>query len=247
MIGHPILELQRVDSTNIYANTLLSKGDLAEGTVVWAHEQFAGRGQHNNRWESEAGKNLTFTLILKPVFLAPDRQFLLTKAMSLGVLDFIRNSLILPLSGIKWPNDIYIHHRKIAGILIENKILGNSLETSVVGIGVNINQTRYGADVLNPVSLVQLLHQEMELKEALHAICKSMDGRYRMLLQNKIADLDLAYHHNLLGFDQWRVFRCKELKMEGKICGVDGLGRLKIETRKGEILWFNHKEIEYTF
>jgi len=254
MIGNPILELQRVDSTNVYANTLLETSELAEGTVIWAHEQFAGRGQHENHWESEAGKNLTFSIILKPDFLAPERQFLLTKVISLGIADFIQATLSgtpmgqQPLSsGIKWPNDIYINDRKIAGILIENKILGNAIETSVAGVGVNINQTRYASEVPNPVSLVHLLHREMELKASLQVICKSIDHRYQMLRNNNTEALDSAYHNKLIGFMKWRNFICEEMTLEGQIQGVDLLGRLMVKTTTGIIRVFSHKEIEYLF
>lgn len=261
MIGIPIFELERVDSTNVYAQKLLEKTSLAEGTVIWAHEQFAGKGQNNHTWESEAGKNLTFTLILKPEFLDPGRQFLLNKAISLGVLDFIQASLYSADSvichppsvisdqefSIKWPNDIYIKDRKVAGILIENKIMGNFLETSVVGIGVNVNQTTHGAEIPNPVSLVHLLRREMELKDALHLICKSLDHRYQMLRQGFMKELDLAYNQNLLGFSQWRFFIKDGNKLQGKICGVDEFGRLMIQLQDETIMKYNHKEIEYIF
>ncbi len=264
MIGSPIFELERVDSTNEYASTLLTKTKLAEGTVIWAHEQFAGKGQNNNKWESEPGKNLTFTIILKPHFLSPTRQFLLNKAISLGVLDFIHTHLFFSdsdmpagsvarhhtefwnhLLQIKWPNDIYIDSHKIAGILIENQIRGNLIDTSVAGIGVNINQTEYGKGIPNPVSLVQLLRREMELKEAMQSICQSLESRYHLLREGKIPQLDIAYNQNLLGFDQWRAFMKDGNKLEGKICGVDEIGRLMIQLRDETVQTYNHKEIEY--
>ncbi len=266
MIGSPILELQRVDSTNVYANSLLEKTDLKEGTVIWAHEQFDGKGQNSNKWESEAGKNLTFTIILKPVFLRPDRQFLLTKAISLGVLDFIRNSMRVSDSDnptemadgsyhggdaresvfcIKWPNDIFIIKHKIAGILIENKIIGNCLDVSVVGIGVNINQSIFDQKTPHPMSMIHLLHREIELKAALQSVCKSIDHWYSVLREGFIGDLDQAYNRHLMGFEEWRNFVSQGNMMEGKITGVDPLGRLLINTRDGQLMAYNHKEIEY--
>lgn len=266
MIGSPILELQRVDSTNVYANSLLEKADLNEGTVIWAHEQFDGKGQNSNKWESEAGKNLTFTIILKPVFLRPDRQFLLTKAISLGVLDFIRNSMRMSdpdntseradrsphgvdagetVFCIKWPNDIFITKHKIAGILIENKIFGNCLEVSVVGIGVNINQSVFNHSTPYPMSMIHLLHREIELKAALQSACRSIDHWYSILREGFISELDLAYNRHLLGFEEWRNFVSHGSIVEGKITGVDPLGRLLITTRDEQLMAYNHKEIEY--
>ncbi|MEI7500346.1 MAG: biotin--[acetyl-CoA-carboxylase] ligase [Bacteroidota bacterium] len=258
MIGKTIFELDRVGSTNDYANQVLSKGELDEGTVIWAHEQFAGRGQQNHKWVSKAGKNLTFTVILKPIFLAPDQQFLLNKAVSLGVLDFIRNSLYMntfPLSNpggsipfhaanIKWPNDIYLGSQKIGGILIEHKIMGSSLESSLAGIGVNINQTRFSSKIPNPVSLIHVLRNEMALKEALLSVCKCLDLRYITLVHDGHESLDQDYNKSLLGFDQWSNFKRDGVSLEGKIGGVDNLGRLLVETRSGEMLSFNHGEIE---
>jgi len=250
MIGKSILELSRVDSTNGYANQLLNQGELDEGTVIWAHEQFAGRGQHDNHWISEAGKNLTFTVVIKPLFLAPDQQFLLNKAVALGVVDFVRNSLGVnssPGISIKWPNDIYIHDKKAGGILIEHKIMGSVLVTSLAGIGININQTEFASHLPNPVSLIHLLREEMELREALLVLCGFIDQRYVTLRNSGSTNLDLDYHHCLLGFEQWRYFSCSGDRMEGKITGVDNIGRLLVESRTGEVLHFNHKEIEYVF
>jgi BirA family transcriptional regulator, biotin operon repressor / biotin---[acetyl-CoA-carboxylase] ligase len=251
MIGKTIIELDRVDSTNVYASKVFTTPEYQDGTVIWAHEQFAGRGQHDHTWLSEAGKNLTFTVCLKPRFLAPDRQFQLNKAVSLAVLDFIQS---FPAAGpgkiqdrptIKWPNDIYIGDRKMGGILIENKIMGSILETSFVGIGLNINQTRFAPDLPNPVSLIHILRNETVLKDALIALCSFLNSRYLELSQTDQVHADMEFGQNLLGFGQWRIFLCDGTQIEGKIKGVDNSGRLLVENQKGEILYFSHKEIEY--
>jgi len=243
MIGKTIIELERVDSTNTYADNMLQKSDLEEGTVIWALEQFAGRGLNENKWESEPGKNLTFSIILHPDFLSGEMQFRLNKTISLGILDFI-NSLMSDMA-IKWPNDIYVGSRKIAGILIENKIMGSIIKTSIAGIGININQTHFGGEIPNPVSLIQVLRREMTLKEALKAVCQCIGYRYLQLRNGKNEITDNDYNQCLMGFNEWRSFLKKEGKFEGKIDGVDDFGRLLIETREGDILSFNHKEIEY--
>ena len=252
MIGKTILELDRVDSTNGYANRLFSGEGLEEGVVVWAHEQYAGRGQQFHQWISEPGRNLTFTVVLKPGFLQPDQQFLLNKAVSLGILDFIRNSLAdsaIPISTpevtIKWPNDIYIGNKKVGGILIEHKIMGLSIESTLAGIGININQTSFPSELPNPVSLFQILGAEINLKKALADICKHLDARYRTLRTKGGDLLDRDYRGALLGFGQWRNFTCNGEILEGKIGGVDDLGRLLMETRTGKVLYFNHGEVEY--
>lgn len=255
MIGDRIIELSRVDSTNSYASQVFANTEFVDGTIIWAHDQFAGRGQHNNIWKCETGKNLTFTVCLKPRFLPPDRQFKLNKAIALGVIDFIRCSLypvqqmrdISPVSAscIKWPNDIYVGEQKIGGILIENTIMGSIFETSFVGIGVNINQTHFASDIPNPVSLINILGHETVLKEALLSLCNFLNIRYMEIFQTDMANLDLAFDQTLLGFDHWRYFLRGGDQMEGKIKGVDDIGRLRVESRYGETHCFGHKEIEF--
>ena len=245
MIGKKIFELDSIDSTNAYANRLLMQAPLDDGDVIWAHEQFAGRGQHNHTWVSEADMNLTFTVILRPCFVAPDRQFLLNKIVSLAVVDFLRDSLVNDPASIKWPNDIYIGNLKIGGILIENKIMGSILETSIAGIGVNINQTHFTQDIPNPASMIQFLHRETSLKDALLMICRCLDRRYNTLKEIGPASLDLDFDQHLLGIGQWRKFICHADQLEGKIKGVNNLGQLLIETRMGQVMCFNHHEVEY--
>ena len=259
MIGKKIIELDRVDSTNLYANGMPGQMDLEDGTVFWAHEQYAGKGQQGNRWESEAGKNLTFTVLLKPKFLPPERQFQLNKAIALGVLDFVESTLSgmassrngsdkfdqLPAVTIKWPNDIYAGKSKIGGILIEHKIMGQSIGSTLAGIGININQTRFSPDLPNPVSMIHFLGHKIVLKEALKAVCQSLDQRFRILKDAGSDNLDESYNKHLLGFEQWRNYSRNGSVFEGKIVGVDGLGRLMVEQREGKCGHFCHKEVEY--
>jgi len=245
MIGKSIIELESVDSTNTYADNMLQKSDLEEGTVIWAFEQFAGRGLNENRWESEPGKNLTFSVILHPGFLSPEKQFQLNKAISLGVFDFMNN--LIPDLAIKWPNDIYVGTRKIAGILIENRIIGTRIKNSIAGIGININQTSFTHEIPNPVSLSQVLRYEIDLKEALNNLCKFMDSRYFQLRSGDHIIIDHDYHHCLLGRDEWRLFTKRGKNFEGKIEGVDDYGHLLITDRKGTGLSFNFKEVEFQF
>lgn len=256
MIGNTIIELSSVDSTNNYAGMAFSKNDFEDGTIIWAHKQFAGRGQHDHSWNSEAGKNLTFTVCLKPGFLAPDRQFQLNKAIALSILDFLRSfphpashipqpasRIPPPASLIKWPNDIYLGDQKIGGILIENKIMGSSFEACFAGIGININQTRFAPDIPNPVSLIHILRHEVVLKDALESLCCFLDSRYQELRQGEQDRMDNEYDQNLMGIDQWRTFIRQGDKMEGRIKGVDISGRLMIETANGKIIRFQHGEI----
>jgi len=254
MISGAIVELDRVDSTNLYANRLLDKGEMNDGTVIWALEQHAGRGQNENVWYSDPGKNLTFTVVLYPRILGANQQFRLNKSISLGVLDFIKARLSMipsgiprPAASIKWPNDIYIGDRKVAGILIENRIMGPQLDTSIVGIGININQEYFLPEAKNAVSLIHFNRHEIDLKQALSAVCRSLETRYGQLFSDYGKRLDEDYCSGLLGYRSNRKFLVNSEPFDGQITGVDDLGHLLIKKPSGETVVFNHKEIEYLF
>ena len=139
-IGNNIISLEEVDSTNRYLKDyLLKDNNTIEGLVVVATNQHSGRGQKGNTWQSEQGKNLTFSIFIKPN-IQVQAQFLISKAISLGIVDFL-NDVGLSELKIKWPNDIFCKDKKIARILIENTLKGNNVSNSIIGIGLNVNQT----------------------------------------------------------------------------------------------------------
>ncbi len=140
-IGSEFLFFKTLPSTNTRAVYLLKNQELADGTIVYTHFQSAGRGQMENRWESEDGKNLLFSIITFPVMIIPNDQFLISMTISLGICDFLKR--YTGFYSIKWPNDIYVGNDKIAGILIENSIMGEQIEHSIVGIGININPSSF--------------------------------------------------------------------------------------------------------
>ena len=139
--------LEQTDSTNNRA----AESRYGAGDVVIAERQEAGRGQRGNSWSSTPGENLTFSVVLRPDFLPAERQFRISKAVALAVADTIAEAGLRP--AIKWPNDIYIGDRKVTGILIENDLMGPYLSRSVIGIGLNVNQTRFDPALPNPTSL----------------------------------------------------------------------------------------------
>ena len=240
-----LIELQKADSTNEFAADLLKTRDIPEGTVIWALEQFAGKGQGNNTWESEPGKNLTFTLVLHPAFLLPARQFLLNEAITLGIIDFTRSLLTAEKIQIKWPNDIYAGNRKLGGILINNIISGTNFETSMVGIGLNVNQVDFPSTLPNPVSLAMLANQEFELKQVLSGLCHSILIRYHQLQKEEVKNIYDDSCRSLMGFESWEDYRIGEEKMTGKITGVTDSGKLMVQTRQGKGMEFDHHEIEF--
>ena len=141
-VGQIIQYLPSCQSTNDEASALIAQADPVEGTIVVTDHQMAGRGQRGNQWEAQAGQNLTCSLVLKPTFLSANEQFWLNIAISLGIYDGLQ-----PLLGealrIKWPNDIYVGDQKAGGILVENILQGYSMAWSVVGLGINVNQSDF--------------------------------------------------------------------------------------------------------
>ena len=150
-----ILRVAETASTNSLLRELVIKESLAEGSVVVADFQTAGRGQIGNTWESEAGKNLMFSLVLYPTCIPANRQFLISQIAALSVketLDSYTDHVT-----VKWPNDIYWKEKKICGMLIENDLMGRNINQSIAGIGININQEIFHSSAPNPVSLLQIL------------------------------------------------------------------------------------------
>lgn len=216
---------------------------VIEGTVIMAEEQTAGRGQQQNGWYAEPGKNLTFSLLLKPTFLPITDQFHLTKATSLGVYDALK-----PLLGdalkIKWPNDIYYGNKKLGGMLIENMIQGGQIKNAVVGIGLNINQQNFPEHLPNATSVMQILGVEHDLKLILASICRHIEAYYLTLKADKVNLLKEKYLSHLFRFNEVHVFRSKGEEFEGVIKDVRDNGILVVVKHSAEHE-FSLKEIEF--
>jgi BirA family biotin operon repressor/biotin-[acetyl-CoA-carboxylase] ligase len=243
-VGQNLVTLKEVGSTNNFLKELLSNSKpVAEGTVIMAESQLAGRGQQQNRWFSEAGKNLTFSLLLKPVFLPLMQQFELTRVVSLGVVSALQQATGLPMQ-IKWPNDIYYGDKKLGGILIENLVQGGQIRNSVIGIGLNINQLDFPADLPGAVSLRQILHRDYDLKIILAEICSHTEAWYLKLKAGKVSEIRKQYLHTLYRLNQAGYFKADELVFKGTITGVRDNGLLIIDTETGE-KEFNLKQIQF--
>ena len=245
MLQDRIIEVYRVDSTNSYAERMIKEKKVPEGTVIRAHEQTAGKGQGDNVWLSEPLKNLTISMILYPRFLPVDQQFIINKAVSLGVIDFVHTLLPPGSCKIKWPNDIYYGSSKLGGILISHTISGNSFDTSIIGIGINVNQIRFDPSVPNPVSIKQIITNDTDTESALNSLINKLDHRYDQLKKSDLSLLDQDYRNNLLGFEEERRFKKDKDLFTGIIRDVDHFGRLIIESRDYGQMTFSHGEIEF--
>ena len=238
--------LPTIPSTNTFAKELLSNSEpVLNGTVIMAVDQSSGRGQKNNVWISEPGKNLTFTIILDTSFLPVNQQFALNQTISLGILDFLQIDHALPAE-LKWPNDLYIVEKKIGGILIENLILGNRHKHSIIGIGLNINQMHFSSLASRPTSLALEKGKEFDLRQSLKCILDRIEIRLNQLQSTESFFIQEDYQKNLFGLGQLRYFRHHDEIFQGTIRGVTLTGELRILSQGIERI-FNLQELFFIF
>ncbi len=238
-LGKNVIFLPECHSTNDLALSLLDKPDIGEGTIIITQNQTKGRGQRGNIWISEPGKNITCSLILQPGFLQISQQFGLTLVASLAVYDLI--SQVVPNVKIKWPNDIYVGDKKIAGILIENSLKNNSIEYAVIGIGINVNQKGFASPVATSLALESNL--DFVLDEQIESLLMLIEKWYLKLKQNR-SEIKNSYLQKLYWYHEQRVFEDIEGEFEGTILGVDQLGRLVIDTSSGQRV-YDIKEVKF--
>jgi BirA family transcriptional regulator, biotin operon repressor / biotin---[acetyl-CoA-carboxylase] ligase len=246
LIGCEIIRLKEVDSTNRFFMDWLMKERPEEGTVIIAGNQTAGRGMDGTVWESAPSMNLTFSAVLYPVFLAPDAQFYLNKAVSLGLADAVKE--ILPENDdirIKWPNDIYIGDKKLAGTLIQNGVKGSSFDFAVIGIGLNVNQDHFPGEAANPISLKLAAGKEFDLEEIFEVVSDKISRRYEQLKQGIKHDMDEDYLNLLYRIKQHSDFNYKGNRIHARITGVNRYGQLILEIPGEKIIEVDLKEISF--
>jgi BirA family biotin operon repressor/biotin-[acetyl-CoA-carboxylase] ligase len=234
-----------VDSTNNWLKAYVSKSaPVAEGTVIMAEEQFAGRGQAGNTWISRPGENLTMSVLLNPGFIQPSEQFRLNKAVSLAVSDVLQR--YLPgIIKIKWPNDLYAGDQKIGGILIENMLQGNRIKHAIIGIGLNINQLDFDKSLNNVTSLRKILHIHYDISNILTEICAAIEARYLQLRAGRSDRQDEDYLSMLYAFGREQLFEIDGKITTGIIRGITPAGRLIIDTPVSANQSFGFKEIKF--
>lgn len=239
-----IISFDTLPSTNKYCE-LLDLDQYEEFTIVNAREQTMGVGQRGNHWESEPGKNLTFSIILKPTFLSASDQFQLTKALSLGIADWLKR--IIPhnhIVRIKWPNDIYVDSLKICGTLTTCTLNRNHIATAVAGIGININQISFSDWIPNPTSLLLLTGRQFPTSTALKEVAATIASRYHQLKQDPTSP-NQDYLAHLLHKDQWRQYSYQGQPIIAKILGVNNFGHLSLVCENGDSITCQMKELQW--
>ena len=197
-----------------------------------------------NTWLSDYGENLLFSFVWYPEFLPVVRQFEMSKAISLAIYDFVKSVFIDQAISIKWPNDLFIGDKKVAGMLVENSISNNQFVYSLVGIGLNINQIVFNPELPNPVSFKNLRGTDFNLTECLDALCKCLDVRYEQL-KTQTDELDKDYLVSLYRIGVLSRFNYRGKIIQAKITGIAEYGYLRLEQNNGRILECDLKEISF--
>lgn len=238
-----VIHISETNSTNNYLKELLQTQNVDEGTVVWADFQSAGKGQRGNGWESEAGKNILFSIVLFPGFIKAGEQFILSQIVSLAVANCLQE--YIEGISIKWPNDIYWNEKKICGILLENTILEDNIGHSVAGIGININQENFRSDAPNPVSLKQITNRDYNLEEILKTVVDNISMYYQQIKIGKTYSLIKQYKESLFRKDGYHLYNDGISNFLARIQDVDSSGILILKTKEGEERHFAFKEVKY--
>ncbi len=239
-----IIHFESIDSTNEVALRLLEERKVDEFTVIWTDFQSKGQGVGQNVWHSQPAENLLMSMLLHPDFLDPSDQFIINKFVSLAVCHCLAGFLPDCEIKIKWPNDIYADGRKIAGILSKNIVIGHKISSCIIGIGLNVNQTRFPPDLPNPISMIQVSGKVFDRVEVLNKLIGNQLDYYQRLKSGLVNEIDKEYLLMLLNFNRTAVYYSNGKTFDGIIRDVDPFGRLMIEL-EGEIRKFEMKEITF--
>lgn len=214
-----------------------------EGDVVWADFQTAGRGQRGHEWHSRKGENLTFSVVLEPTFVPIAEQFSVSEVVALSLVDMLADYGIE--ARIKWTNDIYVGDKKLVGILIEHSLATATLRRTIVGVGINVNQTEFDASLPNPVSMAQLLGRELDAEEVLQCFLNHLQRNYEALREMQNA-LHERYNSLLYRLNEYHTYALPNgEKFQAKILGTASSGALRLEDEQGKAKDYLFKEVEF--
>ena len=242
-IGQVHIKKDSLDSTNTFLKKILCSKKIENGTVVSTKYQEVGRGQRGNVWESKINKNILMSFVFFPTNMLADNQFIISKAVSLAILDLL--SKYKKSVKIKWPNDIYIENSKVAGILIENSLKGSKISNSIIGIGLNINQKIFSNAISNPTSLIIETKKTYKVDKVLNKLVKHLNIRFNYLLLNDFNKINEDYLQNLYRINEFHKFETLNTVFEAKIKTIDKIGQLVLELKSGDIQTFGFKEIKF--
>ncbi|HSU28330.1 MAG TPA: biotin--[acetyl-CoA-carboxylase] ligase [Chitinophagaceae bacterium] len=245
----PFVELQSVDSTNNYARSLVKDGSAQDGMAIFAHEQTAGKGQRGNSWQSEKDSSIALSILVSPLTLGIKDQFQLNACVAVSLYRFF-SAYAGEETTIKWPNDLYWQDRKAGGILIEN-IIGSvpgksstsAWKWSIIGIGININETKFPSSLPNPVSLRQITGKTFHPLQLAKELCKELNDGYAQLSGGHYQKIYEQYNEHLYKKNQLVKLKKGNRVFEASILAVTKAGKLltkhsiEEEFDFGEVQW----------
>uniref|UniRef100_UPI0040259F7B biotin--[acetyl-CoA-carboxylase] ligase n=1 Tax=Prevotella sp. TaxID=59823 RepID=UPI0040259F7B len=237
-----IIRLKEIDSTNRFLRELKDEQE-DEMVVAVADFQTAGKGQGSHTWESEAGKNLLFSIKVHPRWVPVRQQFLLSMAGAIA----IKEALETYVDGItlKWPNDVYWNDKKISGTLIETSIDSKGIKTCIFGIGINVNQEAFHSDAPNPVSLRQILGHEVDKDELLQKVIEGFRRYYELLRRADYMDVSGIYHLSLYRRKGFHRYEDADGDFEGAFVEVEDDGHLILHDKQGVIRSYSFGEVKF--
>jgi BirA family biotin operon repressor/biotin-[acetyl-CoA-carboxylase] ligase len=234
---------EQIDSTNAFLQRKQSRCDI-RNWVISADEQTAGKGMGSNSWESEVGKNLTFSLALDMGFLPAERQFLLSEAVPLGIVEVLDKLLPTEKLSIKWPNDIYYGNRKLAGILINSTIKANMMDISIIGIGLNVNQMHFQDWPTHPISMKMITGKNYELRPLLEQLAEHIIINVEQLKADPMT-IEQDYLKRLFRYRTWADYEVGGKVLRLFMTGIDPFGRLQLVDEQQTSYTFDIKEIKF--
>lgn len=236
-----IVHVDETDSTNRYVREL----DGSEDVCVWTDYQTAGRGCGTNKWESERGKNLLFSVRCHPGNVEANHQFLLLEAMSLAVKDVLESCVSEGTLSIKWPNDIYWNDRKLAGTLTECGMSGRKLTWCVIGTGLNVNQEEFHSDAPNPVSLLQITGNVLGIEPLLQQILSLFAKHLKTIENGSYDELQAKYTASLYRREGCHSFRDARGDFQASIVAVKADGTLVLRDAMQQLRHYQFKEVSF--
>ena len=241
-----IIKLNATNSTNTYLKNLLKEKQVKDLSCIWALSQTQGRGQQGAKWISEPGKNLTFSVLKKFENLPSEYHFLLNMEVSLAIFRALKK-LYIPDLALKWANDILSSKKKICGILIENTLHKEQISSSIIGIGLNVNQVFFN-DLPNVSSLQKIMGHPFDLEEVLLLICQELEVSLKSLSPTRFESMLDEYHTHLFRKDKPSTFEYPNgERFMGYIRGVSHNGQLQVEQEDALMSSFSLKEIKLLY
>lgn len=237
-----IIKIENINSTNLYSSELLKNNEITEDTVIYTDYQTSGRGLGKNIWNSEKDKNLLFSLITFPNIKVED-HFKLNIIISLSICEYLQIKGVL--AKIKWPNDIYVNSNKIAGILVENTFYRDVIQSSVIGVGLNLNQQVFPDNLPNPISLSQIANMDFNIEKEIKEISKILSSNLNDYKELNISELKKEYLIRLYRFNEFYDYKISDKIVTAKITDIKNDGHIVVTDRDGNQSSYYFKEIEY--